>query len=229
MEPLMHWDILDENRIGILRDIVRNVDIGEYYLAGGTALSLQMGLRDSVDFDFFVPGAFDAAALPRQIEAIFPGREVVAHEVNSNTCNMTVDDVRVSFLGYPYGMLEPYVTTAEMPGLNMARVRDIAEMKLAAIGGRGAKKDFFDLYQVLTRTDITMEELTEGLYEKFGENDFSYIGMGLNYFDDADPEKLASSHVPYDWNGIKEYFTDIQDEIMQHLSDGSLSSGGDVA
>ncbi len=222
MEPLIHWDILDENRIGILHDIVQNVDIGEYYLAGGTALSLQMGLRNSIDFDFFVPGAFDTAALLRQIEAIFPDREVVAHEVNSNTCNMTVDDIRVSFLGYPYGMLEPYVTTAEMPGLNMAGVMDIAEMKLTAIGGRGAKKDFFDLYQVLTKTDITIEELTDGLYEKFGENDFSYIGMGLNYFDDADLEELPLSHVPYDWNEIKEYFTDIQDEVMEHISDGIL-------
>lgn len=31
----------------------------------------------------------------------------------------------------------------------MASILDIAVMKLVAIGGRGAKKDFFDLYNII--------------------------------------------------------------------------------
>ncbi len=201
----------------MLHGIVQNVDVGDYYLAGGTALSLQMGLRDSLDLDFFLPGEFNASALEKQIEDIFPGSEVVAHEINHSTCSVEIDGIWVSFLGYPYGMLRPFVTTDEMQGLNMASVLDIAEMKLAAIGGRGAKKDFFDLYHILNDTDITIKELVDGLFQKFGDRDFSYMAMGMDYFDDADGEELPLSRVPYDWDEMKEYFCEAQEKLIDAL------------
>lgn len=47
---IMFWETLDDHRIELLKKIVNKVDIGEYYMAGGTALSLQLELRKSVDF-----------------------------------------------------------------------------------------------------------------------------------------------------------------------------------
>ena len=38
----------------------------------------------------------------------------------------------------------------------MASILDIAVMKVTAIGGRGAKKDFFDLYNILISEDISV-------------------------------------------------------------------------
>ncbi len=217
MGSLTHWEILDPHRIDVLRDIVRNVDIGDYYLAGGTALSLQMGLRDSLDFDFFVPGGFEAGLLAKQLEQIFSGDRVDIYEMSHNTCHAEIAGVSASFLGYSYHMLNPYVTTDGMPGLKMASVLDIAEMKLSAIGGRGAKKDFFDLYHILNDTNITIGDLVDGLPKKYGCMDFSYMAMGLSYFEDADREKLPPLYVPYDWREIKAYFRGIQDETMDAL------------
>ena len=64
----MHWSILDNKRISLLEEIVECVDIGEYYMAGGTALSLQLGLRKSVDFGFFVPHKFNPHSLYVQLK-----------------------------------------------------------------------------------------------------------------------------------------------------------------
>lgn len=40
------------------------------YLAGGTALALQLGHRISVDFDFFTPNSFNQAALTKNFPAL---------------------------------------------------------------------------------------------------------------------------------------------------------------
>jgi len=55
----LHWEILDEKRLGMvakLRPFKKN-----FYLAGGTALALQIGHRTSMDFDFFSTVDFNHA------------------------------------------------------------------------------------------------------------------------------------------------------------------------
>lgn len=51
----MNWNIFDKDRYELLRRITETVSIDNYYMIGGTALSLQLGLRESFDFDFCVP------------------------------------------------------------------------------------------------------------------------------------------------------------------------------
>ena len=50
----MHLEVLDSDRISLLEKITYAMDF-QYYMAGGTGLALQIGTRQSVDFDFFVP------------------------------------------------------------------------------------------------------------------------------------------------------------------------------
>ena len=50
----MYWNVIDENRKNILKKVTENISINKYYMAGGTALALQTGTRESFDFDFFV-------------------------------------------------------------------------------------------------------------------------------------------------------------------------------
>ena len=49
----MHLEILDERCIHLVRELAEIPETTCFYLAGGTALSLQLGLRKSYDFDFF--------------------------------------------------------------------------------------------------------------------------------------------------------------------------------
>lgn len=155
----MHLEILDQPRIDLLKEIVSNIDIGEYYLAGGTALSLQLGLRKSVDFDFFVPHKFNTDALYTQLADLCPDDIRATAVDDRGTCEVIMNGIKVSFFEYQYDTVYEYVRDKDLPALAMASIEDIAAMKVAAIGGRGSKKDFFDLYEILTRTNYSVKQL----------------------------------------------------------------------
>lgn len=100
----------------------------------------------------------------------------------------------------------------------MADIKDIAAMKALAIGSRGAVKDFFDLYQIYHQIDYDTHILVHDLYLKYGEHtNLSYIGMGLNYFEEAEQEKLPETYVKYDWNEIKKFFENVQHDFFYEI------------
>ncbi len=105
-----------------------------------------------------------------------------------------------------------------MPKLNMASVLDIAVMKIVAIGGRGAKKDFFDLYNIIKKDNVKIDELAKGLIQKCGNNiNYANIIMGLSYFEDAEQEILPKTFVKYDWEEIKRFFIKNQLDYQKRL------------
>ena len=43
----MYWNIFDKDRYELLKKISEVVSMDDYYMRGGSALSLQLGLRES--------------------------------------------------------------------------------------------------------------------------------------------------------------------------------------
>ena len=70
----MYWDIIDKDRYKLLKDITDIISIPNYYMIGGTALSLQLGLRESYDFDFCVPENFNNEVLLKELQTIRKNR-----------------------------------------------------------------------------------------------------------------------------------------------------------
>lgn len=211
----MYWNIIDNYRYKLLNNIIEIVSIPNYYMIGGTALSLQLGLRESFDFDFCVPEQFNNEILLEELG------KLGTMEVKQNqkgTCDVIVNGVQISFFYYPNKIIKNLIIPEEMPKLKLASILDIAVMKLVAIGGRGSKKDFFDLYNILTKSDIMILELANGLLQKCGENiNYANIIMGLSYFEDAEQEILPQNFVDYDWEKIKRYFIEFQPKIQSNL------------
>ena len=211
----MYWNIIDKDRYKLLKDITEIVTIPEYYMIGGTALSLQMGLRESFDFDFCVPAQFNNELLLEELGKI---GEVKVKQNQSGTCDVILNGVQVSFFYYPNKIINELVKPQEMPKLRMASILDIAIMKIVAIGGRGAKKDFFDLYNIINKCRISIKELAEGLIEKCGsKTNYVNIIMGLSYFEDAEQEILPKTFVEYNWEEIKEFFINYQKEFKKYI------------
>lgn len=211
----MYWSILDNKRIELLRKIVKTVSLNNYYMAGGTALSLQLNLRESFDFDFCVLDMFNSDVLISELKSI---GNIEVKQNQKGTVDVLLDGVQVSFFFYPNNLLDDTVNNNEIPDLKMASILDIAAMKVAAIGGRGAKKDFFDLYNIMKKCNIDTEKLASAVIKKFGTN-VNYVNMimGLSYFEDAESEELPKTFVEYDWNTIKQFFIDIQPKFQMAL------------
>lgn len=211
----MYWNIFDRNRYDLLKKLSEEVSINDYYMIGGTALSLQLGLRESYDFDFCVKGEFNNELLLEELKKI-GNIEVMQNQ--KGTCDVLLNGVQVSFFYYPNKVLKDFIKVEEMPNLNFASILDIATMKVVAIGGRGAKKDFFDLFNIIKKCNINTYELVEGLKQKCGENiNYVNIIMGLSYFEDAEDEILPNTFVDYNWGEIKKFFIEFQKEVQNIL------------
>jgi hypothetical protein len=176
----LHWDILDEKRKAIL-PLLKHASEQGFYLAGGTGLALQLGHRDSVDFDFFIEGGFDTTTLLSQLESIFNGNSLVVTQQEINTISCLIDgSIQLSFLGYAYPLLKPLVTTEFFP---IASVEDIGCMKFSAIMSRSVEKDYIDLYFILKQVSLT--ELLSLSAQKHPTLDATLVLKSLVYFDDV--------------------------------------------
>lgn len=62
-EIVIHADILSDAQKKVLSILAKALVDTDFYLAGGTALALQVGHRQSIDFDWFVPQLGDPEIL----------------------------------------------------------------------------------------------------------------------------------------------------------------------
>lgn len=123
----------------------------EYYLAGGTALSLRIGNRKSIDLDYFIAKQFDTLSLKSQIIQIFPQETVEIIFEQKSTLWCVISGVKVSFIFRQNLLLDPIES---IDCFRIASIRDITVMKLSAVCGREEYKDYFDLVCISKITDV---------------------------------------------------------------------------
>jgi hypothetical protein len=187
----IHYEILDEHRKAILPALKSMRELG-YYLAGGTALALQIGHRDSIDFDFFCNEPFDTGALFQKIEQILAGHVLVRTQEEHNTLGLLVDgEIRLSFMTYTYPLVAPII---EAEYFVLASLLDIGCMKLNAITSRSAYKDYVDLYFILRK--IPLNELMTHLRIKMPTLDPLLALKSLVYFEDIQHEEILFKTTP---------------------------------
>lgn len=199
----LYWDILDKKRLALLPKLKFLKDAG-FYLAGGTALALQIRHRISVDFDFYTPREFDAEKtllhFQRKIKSVTLIRKA------ENTLISKVDGIEVSLFTYPYKLVEKSIETEH---LRLASIEDIAAMKLIAIIQRGIRRDFTDFYFLIKLLGLKkIFKLTKEKYPPFN----IYLGLqALTYFADAErvppKRKILLLQDDIGWNEIKEFIT----------------------
>jgi len=182
----IHWNILDQKRKDIL-PLLKSISFDDgFYLAGGTGLALQIGHRDSIDFDFFKQGDFDTDVFLSKLENIFTGHTLMVTQNEKNTISCIIDDtIKFSFFGFKYKVLKPFIETEYF---NLASIEDIACMKFSAILSRSLEKDYVDLYFILQSFDL--KTLIDISLEKFENIDSALILKSLIYFDDIINEPI---------------------------------------
>ena len=159
-----------------------------------------------MDLDIFIPGDFDAGRLADDLSACGPG--VTITSIADRTVYALVDGIPASILGYRPAALHP---AEAVPGLalGLASLEDLVAMKLAAIGGRGAAKDFWDLDVMLAAGVCagTLEGALDAFRRKFPNVDASHVVRALTYFGDADAAPLPAGLTASGWSSLKQRFS----------------------
>ena len=189
---------IDSKTRQVLRKIRETQVLENFYLAGGTALSLILGHRKSIDLDFFSSSFPKFEILVAKLKTLNP--KVINQD--KGTLDLYIDDVKVSFLEYKYPLVGDFL---EFDQVKVASLEDVACMKLSAISSRGSKKDFIDLYFILQK--FSLGELLALFEKKFkGVNyQMSHILKSLVYFEEAEKQPDPEFLVDVDWNEVKSF------------------------
>lgn len=158
----MHSEILNKKNLAIL--FGRLLCFKEFYLAGGTALALQIKHRLSADFDLFSKKEISKNLLGK-IKKVFSDKKIVVSVNNQDELTVFIDGVKTSFIHYPFPLLYKSKT---FKNVRIANIKDIAAMKAYAIGRRGTYKDYIDLYFILKEKISSLENIIKTAKKKFG-------------------------------------------------------------
>lgn len=205
----MHTDILSPTQKDILLPMAKVLSGTDLYLAGGTALALQIGHRPSIDFDWFTERVGNQERLLHRMKEVGLDFRVIA--ASFETIYLDINSVQVSVIGYNYPLLSPLILWQEY-GLYLASTDDIACMKLSAVTNRGSRKDFIDLYCLIQKFR-SLERYLKLFTEKFKQVDIGHVLRSLVYFEDADLEPNVKTNLDITWTDIKKEFETIVKKI----------------
>jgi hypothetical protein len=175
-----HLNVLSEKQLELLSLATQfSTNFG---LVGGTAIALQIGHRQSIDFDLFSLEKFTNADIRKiVIQNNYQLGKVFKDEEDQFIFN--VDTVQFTFLHYPFKI--KFNKSLENH-LKMPDLVTLAAMKAYTLGRRAKWKDYVDLFFILKNHFSLKEVVTQGkqiFQNEFNEKNFR---EQLAYFDDVD-------------------------------------------
>ena len=205
---MLHYKTIDAKTLGLLKEIQSIEIFNNLFLVGGTSLALQLGHRISVDLDLF--GEISAS----RDEIITELNKLGLVKTLSFTKNInifTIDDIKVDIVNYKYPWLNSCIIVDD---IKLAQISDITAMKISAITGRGAMKDFIDLYYLLKQ--YSLSQILDLYEQKYSDASIFMALKSLTYFDDADTEIMPKMFEEISWETIK---SEITKQVHNYIDD----------
>ena len=194
---MLFFETISDQARKILTEICGNPYFNSFALAGGTSLSLRWGHRISYDLDFFGTMEIDPHDIGDQLPK---GNRHVMHRTK-NILVYQLNDVKVDFVNHMYPLISPVEFVEE--GIRLFGIPDVAAMKVAAITGRGTRRDFFDFYFLLQSHKL--EEIMKWYEMKYSDGNRFLALKSLIYFNDADSDAPVNQIKGPEWSEIKDY------------------------
>jgi len=183
----------------------------DHRLVGGTALSLHLGHRMSVDIDLFTDagnyGKIDYNKVEQYLKDTFPyvngdfgsdavfGKSYLIGENNDNAVKVDIYYASEPFFG----------ELIEIDGIRLASVEEIIAMKVDIVQRGGRKKDFWDLHELLKQYSIGEMIALHAMGYQWTHNKELIVANFTNFRqadEDFDPICLKGKEWPF----IKEDF-----------------------
>src|SRR3989338_8170929 len=192
-----------------------------WYLAGGTALALQTGHRQSVDLDFFTK---EKVFNEKKAEENMNGYENwTTNSISDGTVYGEFWGAKISLIAYPF--FTPAVPMRKYGTVSILAPLDIAVMKIIAISQLGRKRDFFDLYWICQNM-YPLHDILLKVDKQYSVNqNILHILKSMVYFKDAENDPEPKIYFNANWKKVKDYFKKEVPIIAKKIIMGSPMNG----
>ncbi len=205
---MIYYNTVNELLKSSLLKLMAAEEFSQFRLVGGTALSLQIGHRESIDIDLFSDveyGTLNFKEIEDFLKSNFeyvdfldvPPAMGKAYFIGEDKDNSVKLDIF-----YTDTYIQPFI---EEDGIRMATIEEIIAMKVDVIQRGGRKKDFWDLHDLLDSYSIMqMMDFHEQRYPYTHDKDL--IIQNFTNFDQADDDFDPICYKGKYWEFIKEDF-----------------------
>lgn len=209
---MMHWGIVNDQLKDTLLRLMQEPIFNDFRLVGGTALSLQLGHRKSIDIDLFTDAVYGSIDFNLIEQYMLDNFSYVSTSFGINpafgTSYLMGSDKQNAVKVDIYYSMDPFFQPAiEIEGVRMASIEEILAMKIDVIQRGGRKKDFWDLHELMQQYSIaSMLELHRLRYEWTHEPERILENLVNFSLSDQDPDPVCLKEK--EWAFIKEDFED---------------------
>ncbi|AZB30569.1 nucleotidyl transferase AbiEii/AbiGii toxin family protein [Chryseobacterium balustinum] len=175
---MLHKETVSKEMWELLQKLMKDEKLKNFTLVGGTALSLMLGHRLSIDIDLFTTSAFDEKSVLNHLAKKYP---VEVKNMFENTLLLQISQIKVDILAHQYQWQLPPITKENV---RLASLEDIGAMKLHAIFQDGSRiKDFVDMHFILEHNSL--KTYLDFYQKKYGGNS-SLVALSLLHYDSID-------------------------------------------
>jgi hypothetical protein len=187
----LHWNTIDEFLKKALIHLMKASEFSLFRLVGGTALSLQLGHRISIDIDFFTDMPYGSVNFNMLEDFLHQNFKYVDTDFGiqigmgkSYLIGENKDQAIKLDIFYTEKFIQPPLL---QDGIRLATVEEIIAMKIDVISRKGRKKDFWDIHELIDNYSISqMLDLHKQRYE-FTHNESEILANFID-FDNADDD-----------------------------------------
>jgi hypothetical protein len=211
---MLYWNTVNDLLRESLLILMLASELKDFRLVGGTALSLHLGHRMSVDIDLFTDasyGSIDFDAIEDflktsfgYVEGDFGGNPGMgkSYMIGPTSDNLVKLDI--------YYSMDPFFQeSVVIDNIRLASIEEIIAMKVDVIQRGGRKKDFWDIHELLDSYTISQMIGLHALRFEWTHNE-AQIRNNFILFHDADLEPDPICLKNKEWVFIME---DIEDAV----------------
>lgn len=213
---MLYYNTVNDLLRDTLLTLMKADAFSTFRLVGGTALSLHLGHRESVDIDLFsdVPyGSLDFASIDNYLKDTFSYVDHLSNIAPAMGKSYTIGNDKNNSVKLDIFYADPFIQELiEEDNIRLASIEEIIAMKIDVIQRGGRKKDFWDLHELLDKYSISqMVALHEERYP-FSHDEKTILINLINFENadnDFDPVCLKGKY----WEFIKADFEEVIGKI----------------
>ena len=212
---MLHKETLSENALELLKELMQDERLNSFFLVGGSALSLLIGHRKSIDLDLFSSDPFDEIRMRDYLENKWG---MFLNYQEKNTLKGQIKNVQVDLIMHAYPVVKDLIV---IEGIRLASMDDIAAMKLNAITGNGTRvKDFIDI--AFLSSFVSLDQMLDAYEKKYQTRNSVIVLKSLDFFQDINHlEPIVLTAGNYSWTPIEKRLKEMlkaHDKIFEPMS-----------